>query len=350
MTGRSTIPETRSPLPLQRLGLTDMHITRVGFGAWAIGGADWVAGWGRQDDSASIASIRHAIDRGINWIDTAAVYGLGHSEQIVRQSIDRHPGQRTAFCVHEMWDPLGRNRSHGHAQKDRRRRQHPRRGRGLPAPARTERIDLYQMHWPPDDGTPLEEYWQTLLDLKAEGKVRAVGLSNHDTAQLEAAERLGHVDTLQPPFSAIHRDVATAELPWCRAHDTGVIVYSPMASGLLTGAFTVERAKSLPKDDWRSRSADFTGDGLPAIWKSSMRCGRSRRDMAPASRALRSHGPWHGPLSPPPSSAPAARRRSTDGSMRLRFASRPKTSRRSPPRLPRPAPAVAPSTGTLTLR
>jgi aryl-alcohol dehydrogenase-like predicted oxidoreductase len=118
------------------------------------------------------------------------------------------------------------------------------------------------MHWPPDDGTPLEAYWQTLLDLKAEGKVRAVGLSNHDAPQLEAAERLGHVDTLQPPFSAIHRDVATVELPWCRAHNTGVIVYSPMASGLLTGAFTVERAKSLPKDDWRSRSADFTGDVL----------------------------------------------------------------------------------------
>jgi len=102
-----------------------------------------------------------------------------------------------------------------------------------------ERIDLYQMHWPPDDATPLEAYWQTLLDLKAEGKVRAVGLSNHDAPQLEAADRLGHVDTLQPPFSAIHRDVATAELPWCRAHHTGVIVYSPMASGLLTGAFTV---------------------------------------------------------------------------------------------------------------
>jgi aryl-alcohol dehydrogenase-like predicted oxidoreductase len=127
---------------------------------------------------------------------------------------------------------------------------------------RIERIDLYQMHWPPEDGTPLEEYWQTLLDLKAEGKVRAVGLSNHNMAQLEAAERLGHVDTLQPPFSAIHRDVATVELPWCRAHNTGVIVYSPMASGLLTGAFTAERAKSLPKDDWRSGSPDFTGDGL----------------------------------------------------------------------------------------
>ncbi len=125
-----------------------------------------------------------------------------------------------------------------------------------------ERIDLYQMHWPPKDGTPLEDYWQTLLDLKSEGKICAVGLSNHDVSQLEAAERLGHVDSRQPPFSAIQRDVTRAELPWCAAHDTGVIVYSPMQSGLLTGHFSVERAKALPNDDWRSRNAEFTGEKL----------------------------------------------------------------------------------------
>jgi aryl-alcohol dehydrogenase-like predicted oxidoreductase len=123
-----------------------------------------------------------------------------------------------------------------------------------------ERIDLYQMHWPAEDGTPLEDYWRTLLDLKKEGKVRAVGLSNHNAAQLDAAERLGHVDTLQPPFSAIRRGVAKAELPWCKAHETGVIVYSPMQSGLLTGRFTKERARGLPKDDWRSRDGEFTGE------------------------------------------------------------------------------------------
>ena len=262
MTERSTNPETGTPVPLQRLGLTDMHITRVGFGAWAIGGAGWVAGWGRQDDSASIASIRHAIHRGINWIDTAAVYGLGHSEQIVRQALTGIPVSERPFVFTKCgirWDETDRMampKKIGAAASIRGEAEASLRRLGV------ERIDLYQMHWPPDDGTPLEAYWQTLLDLKAEGKVRAVGLSNHDAAQLEAAERLGHVDTLQPPFSAIHRDVATAELPWCRAHDTGVIVYSPMASGLLTGAFTVERAKSLPKDDWRSRSADFTGDVL----------------------------------------------------------------------------------------
>jgi aryl-alcohol dehydrogenase-like predicted oxidoreductase len=262
MTGRSTMPEAPSPIPLQRLGLTDMHISRVGFGAWAIGGAGWVAGWGRQDDSASIASIRHAIHRGINWIDTAAVYGLGHSEEIVRQALTGMPVSERPFVFTKCgirWDEADRMampKKVGAPASIRQEAEASLRRLGV------ERIDLYQMHWPPDDGTPLEAYWQTLLDLKAEGKVRAVGLSNHNASQLEAAERLGHVDTLQPPFSAIRRDVATVELPWCRAHDTGVIVYSPMASGLLTGAFTVERAKSLPKDDWRSSSADFTGDAL----------------------------------------------------------------------------------------
>ena len=127
---------------------------------------------------------------------------------------------------------------------------------------KVERIDLYQMHWPAEDGTPLEVYWQTLLDLKKEGKVRAVGLSNHTAEQLEAAEKLGHVDTLQPPFSAIRRGAAATEIPWCEAHRTGVIVYSPMQSGLLTGSFSEKRAAALPANDWRSRDADFQGAAL----------------------------------------------------------------------------------------
>jgi aryl-alcohol dehydrogenase-like predicted oxidoreductase len=127
-----------------------------------------------------------------------------------------------------------------------------------------ERLDLYQMHWPARDGTPIEEYWQALVDLKAQGKVRAIGLSNHNVAQLAAAEKVGHVDTLQPPFSAIRREFAAAELPWCVEHDTGVIGYSPMQAGLLTGAFTAERAKTLPANDWRSRNDEFTGDKLKA--------------------------------------------------------------------------------------
>jgi aryl-alcohol dehydrogenase-like predicted oxidoreductase len=249
-------------LPRTRLGRTDMEITRVGFGAWAIGGPDWAVGWGAQDDRSSVAAIRHALARGINWIDTAAIYGLGHSEEVVRQALAEVPAAERPYVFTKcglVWDPADR--------------QAPPRQVGAPASIRrevevslhrlgVERIDLYQMHWPAEDDTPLDAYWETLLDLKREGKVRAVGLSNHNATQLEAAERLGHVDTLQPPFSAIRRAVAAAELPWCAAHGTGVIVYSPMQSGLLSGRFTEARARALPKDDWRSRNAEYTGEKL----------------------------------------------------------------------------------------
>ena len=249
-------------LPTVPLGTTGMRITRVGFGAWAIGGGGWTFAWGNQDDADSIAAIRHAVERGINWIDTAAVYGLGHSEEIVARALRDIPADDRPYVFTKaglIWD------EHDRAAPPRRV--------GDPLSIRreveasllrldVERIDLYQMHWPAEDGTPLEDYWGTLLQLKEEGKVRAVGLSNHDVAQLEAAERLGHVDTLQPPFSAIRREVAAAELPWCAAHGTGVIVYSPMQSGLLTGAFSAKRAAGLDAGDWRSRSPDFTGEGL----------------------------------------------------------------------------------------
>jgi aryl-alcohol dehydrogenase-like predicted oxidoreductase len=241
-----------------------MNITPVGLGAWAIGGGDWAVGWGDQDDKESIAAIRHAVERGINWIDTAAIYGLGHSEEIVRRALADMPGSERPFVFTKCglrWDENNRMA--------------PPQNIGNPLSIRAEceasltrlgvdRIDLYQMHWPARDGTPIEDYWRTLLDLKREGKVRAVGLSNHNAAQLEAAERIGHVDTLQPPFSAIRRDFAATELPWCVAHDTGVIVYSPMQAGLLTGTFTAERAKALPANDWRSRNAEFSGDKLNA--------------------------------------------------------------------------------------
>ena len=254
-------------LPVRRLGLTDMHITRVGFGAWAIGGPDWAVGWGAQDDSASIAAIRHAVDRGINWIDTAAIYGLGHSEEVVRRALADIPASERPYVFTKcglVWDEANRQaapRQVGAPVSIRRE---------LEASLRrldVERIDLYQMHWPAEDGAPLEAYWQTLLDLKREGKVRAIGLSNHNARQLAEAEALGHVDTLQPPFSPIRRAVAAVELPWCHEHQTGVIVYSPMQSGLLSGSFTIERAAALPKDDWRSRNAEFTGDKLAANLK-----------------------------------------------------------------------------------
>jgi aryl-alcohol dehydrogenase-like predicted oxidoreductase len=252
-----------APLPTRRFGLTDMAITRIGFGAWAIGGGGWAFAWGAQDDSESVAAIRHAVDRGVNWIDTAAVYGLGHSEEVVRQALADIPRSRRPYVFTKcglVWDV---NNPKAPAKRT-----------GAPARIRldveaslkrlgVERIDLYQMHWPAEDGTPLQDYWQALLDLKKEGKVRAVGLSNHNQAQVAAAEQLGHVDSLQPPFSAIRRGVAVAELPWCHTHETGVIVYSPMQSGLLTGRFTLARAQGLASDDWRSRNPEYSGDNLP---------------------------------------------------------------------------------------
>ncbi|OZI67442.1 aldo/keto reductase [Bordetella genomosp. 11] len=239
-----------------------MDITRVGFGAWAIGGPGWAAGWGAQDDADSIAALRHAVARGINWIDTAAVYGLGHSEELVGQALKgMAPSQRPYVFTKcgLVWDkdhPTAPPRRVGAARSLRTELEASLRRLGV------ERIDLYQMHWPANDGATVAEYWQTLLDLKAEGKVRAVGLSNHNAAQLEDAERLGHVDTLQPPFSAIRRDAAADLLPWCVDHGTGVIVYSPMQSGLLSGGFSEDRAAALPADDWRSRNPEFTGENL----------------------------------------------------------------------------------------
>ena len=244
-------------LPTRALGTTGMQITRVGFGAWAIGGGGWSFAWGSQDDDESIAAMRHAVERGVNWIDTAAVYGLGHSEELVGRLLRDYPASDRPYVFTKcglVWDaqrPMVQSLRIGEPSSLRREVEQSLTRLGV------EQIDLYQMHWPAEDGTPLEAYWQTLLDLKAEGKVRAVGLSNHKVDRLEPAERLGHVDTLQPPFSLIRRDALDAELPWCRARGTGVIVYSPMQSGLLTGSFSEARAAALGADDWRSRSPEF---------------------------------------------------------------------------------------------
>jgi aryl-alcohol dehydrogenase-like predicted oxidoreductase len=241
-----------------------MELTRVGFGAWAIGGGGWAYAWGGQDDADSIAAIRAAVESGVNWIDTAAVYGLGHSEEVVAAALADLPQADRPYVFTKgglVWDPADRTAA-------------PRRV-GAPASLRAEveaslrrlrvdRIDLYQMHWPAEDGTPVEEYWQTFGDLKREGKVRAIGLSNHDLCQLEAAETIANVDAIQPQFSLIHRDAADDVLLWAREHETGVIVYSPMASGLLTGAFTAWRAARLDPGDWRRGHPDFTGPALTA--------------------------------------------------------------------------------------
>ncbi|MFL6075175.1 MAG: aldo/keto reductase [Mycobacteriales bacterium] len=247
-------------LPTRPLGTTGMDITRVGFGAWAIGGGGWAFGWGPQDDEESIAAIRHAVELGINWIDTAAAYGLGHSEEVVRRALEPYSAADRPYVFTKcglVWDDDDRAappRRVGSPDSLRREADASLRRLGV------DRIDLFQLHWPPEDGTPVEDYWAALVDLREEGKVRAVGLSNHDVPALEAAEKVGHVDSLQPHFSAITRDAAADLLPWCAGHDTGVIVYSPMESGLLTGAFDADRVAGLPDDDWRRNSPAFTRD------------------------------------------------------------------------------------------
>ena len=244
------------------LGRTGMDITRVGIGAFAMGGARWSHAWSEQNDDDSVATLRYALEQGVNWIDTAAIYGHGHSEEIVAKALRDMPQADRPYVFTKCgieWDEHDwQAEEHNIANSTSLRQQ----VEGSLRRLGTDCIDLYQVHWPPTDGTPLDEYWATMLDLKHQGKVRAIGLSNHSVAQLEQAEALGHVESLQPPFSMIHREVAADLLPWCHAHSTGVIVYSPMQAGLLTGALTAERAAALPADDWRSREPDFTGDRL----------------------------------------------------------------------------------------
>jgi aryl-alcohol dehydrogenase-like predicted oxidoreductase len=275
-------------LPTTRLGRTDMHLTRTGFGAWAIGGGDWAFAWGNQDDSASVAAIRHAVESGINWIDTAAVYGLGHSEEVVAAALADLPEVDRPYVFTKgglVWDPANRSAA-------------PRRT-GAPASLRAEveaslrrlrveRIDLYQMHWPAEDGTPVEEYWQVFTDLKREGKIRAAGLSNHSIFQLEAAGEIGAVDAIQPPFNLIHRDAADDVLLWAREHEAGAIVYSPMASGLLTGSFTAERAARLQPGDWRAGHPDFTAPAVSAnlALADALRPVAERHGVTPAAVAV----------------------------------------------------------------
>jgi aryl-alcohol dehydrogenase-like predicted oxidoreductase len=244
-------------LTTRRLGSTDMEITTVGFGAWAIGGGGWAFGWGPQDDAQSIATIRHAAERGINWIDTAAVYGLGHSEEVVRRALAEMPADERPYIFTKcglVWDENDRMASPRQVLRPesiRRECEASLRRLGV------DRIDLYQFHWPDETGTPVEDSWAEMARLVEAGQVRAAGVSNFDVRLLERCESIRHVDSLQPPFSLIRRRAAEAEIPWCAAHDAGVIVYSPMQSGLLTDRFTEERVQAFPEDDWRRRSNDF---------------------------------------------------------------------------------------------
>ncbi len=244
-------------LTTRRLGTTDLEITTLGFGAWAIGGGGWSFGWGPQDDEQSIATIRHAVERGINWIDTAAVYGLGHSEEVVRRALEGLPAGDRPYVFTKcgmVWDERDRMAPPKQVLRPETIRAE------CEASLRrlgVERIDLYQFHWPDESGTPVEDSWGEMARLVEEGKVRAAGVSNFDVPLLERCERLRHVDSLQPPFSLIRRKAAGAEIPWCVGHGTGVIVYSPMQSGILTDRFDLERVRRLAPDDWRRRSPEF---------------------------------------------------------------------------------------------
>ena len=233
------------------LGGTGMEISRVGFGAWAIGGAEYDWGWGDQDDEQSIAAIHRALELGVNWIDTAAQYGFGHSEQVVGralQGLDEQP-----FVFTKGGQPEGPNRTTVQTlERDSLKRECEASLRRLGV----EAIDLYQIHWPiPDE--ELEEGWTTLVELKEEGLVRHIGVSNFSVAQLRRAQAIAPVETLQPPYSLLDRDVEREILPFCEREGIGAIVYSPMASGMLTGKMTRERIEGLPENDWRRRSERF---------------------------------------------------------------------------------------------
>ena len=233
------------------LGNSDLNITPIGFGAWAIGGGGWEFSWGQQDDNESIAAIKAALDAGVNWIDTAAVYGLGHSEEIVARALEGLANRPYIFTKCSLvWDE---KRKIGHCLKaDSVRRECEASLKRL----KMDAIDLYQIHWPmPDED--IEEGWAAMARLKEEGKVRHIGVSNFNVAQIRRAQAIAPITSLQPRYSLIHREIETDVLPMTARENIGVIAYSPMGSGLLTGAMTRQRIAGLSADDWRRRSRDF---------------------------------------------------------------------------------------------
>ena len=249
-------------LPTRPLGTSGLSITTLGFGAWAAGGGGWSFGWGPQDDDESIAAMRHAIEQGVNWIDTAAVYGLGHSEEVVGRFLKSIPANDRPLVFTKcglQWDendPMKVSKRNLHPDRIRNECDASLRRLGM------ERIDLYQFHWPDESGVPVEDSWETMTRLIDEGKVRAGGVSNFDVGLLERCEARRHVDSLQPPFSLIKRAAGESQIPWCAAHGTGVICYSPMQSGILTDGFDRARADAFAPDDWRRRSPEFQPPAL----------------------------------------------------------------------------------------
>lgn len=232
-----------------------MYITRIGFGAWAIGGGNWAFGWGPQDDHESLAAIKRAMDVGMNWIDTAAVYGLGHSEELVGKAIKGMNKKPYIFTKCGLvWDEKRKTSQNLKAASLRKECEASLRRLGVDA------IDLYQVHWPVEED--IEEAWEMLVKLKDEGKVRWIGVSNYDVAQMKRCRAIAPVSSLQPPYSLINREYEKKILPFCEENNIGVIVYSPMGCGLLTGAMTEERIAAMPSDDWRKKSSNFIEPAL----------------------------------------------------------------------------------------
>jgi aryl-alcohol dehydrogenase-like predicted oxidoreductase len=235
----------------RKLGNSDLEITPLGVGAWAMGGSGWAFGWGEQDDNESIGAIRAALDRGINWIDTAAVYGLGHSEEVVAKALQRVSNRPYIFTKCERrWDENGK--IFPSLKADSIRKECEASLRRL----KIDVIDLYQIHWP-DPEQDIEEGWTEMARLQQEGKVRWIGVSNFNVSHMKRALKIAPITSLQPPFSLLARDIAQEILPFAEQNNIGVIVYSPMRSGLLTGKMTKERAQNLPQNDWRTRNPDF---------------------------------------------------------------------------------------------
>ena len=233
----------------KRLGNSDLELTPIGVGAWAMGGGGWAFAWGPQDDDESISAIHVALDHGVNWIDTAPVYGLGHSEEVVARALEGRSNKPYVFtkCARpwnekrEIQKVLKRDSVRRECEDSLRRLD-------------IDVIDLYQIHWPTED---LEEGWGAMTQLQKEGKVRWIGVSNFNVEEMRRAQAIAPITSLQPPYSLVRREVEQEILPYCRSNGFGVIVYSPMASGLLTGAMTRERAANLPDSDWRSRDLEF---------------------------------------------------------------------------------------------
>jgi aryl-alcohol dehydrogenase-like predicted oxidoreductase len=238
-------------LKTTQLGSTGLEITRVGFGAWAIGGGGWEFGWGPQEDDQSIAAIHHALEQGVNWIDTAAAYGFGHSEAVVGRALNGLSERPYVFTKASLLEGPGRRVVHSLKRDSILREAHASLERlGVDA------IDLYQIHWPiPEED--IEEGWSAFAELKQQGLVRHIGVSNFDVEQLERIRQIAPVETLQPQYSLIERDAEQDVLPFANREGVGVIVYSPMSSGLLTGRMTRQRIQAMPDDDWRKQDPRF---------------------------------------------------------------------------------------------